>query len=39
MPETVSKIDSLQHPEISTQAYPTYRSKICVITLTVLMLC
>ena len=28
MSETFTKIDSLQHLEISRQTYPTYRSKI-----------
>ena len=40
MSETFSKIDSLQHLEISRQTYPyTNRSKICVTTFTVLTLC
>ena len=38
MSETFIKIDSLQHLEISRQTYPTYRSKICVTTFTVLTL-
>ena len=38
MSETFIKIDSLQHLEISRQTYPTYRSKICVATFTVLTL-
>ena len=38
MSETFIKIDLLQHLEISRQTYPTYRSKICVTTFTVLTL-
>ena len=38
MSETFIKIDSLQHLEISRQTYPTYRSKICVTTFTVLIM-
>ena len=39
MSETFIKIDSLQHLEISRQAYPTYRSKIRATAFTVLTLC
>ena len=39
MSETFIKIDSLQHLEISSQTYPTNRSKIRATTLTVLTLC
>ena len=38
MSETFIKIDSLQHLEISRQAYPTYRSKIRATAFTVLTL-
>ena len=39
MSETFIEIDSLQHLEISRQAYPTNRSKIRATAFTVLMLC
>ena len=39
MSETFTKIDSLQHLEISRQTYPTNLSKFCVATFTVLTLC
>ena len=39
MSETFIKNDSLQHLEISTQTYPTNRSKLRATTFTVLTLC
>ena len=39
MSETLIKIDSLQHLEISRQTYPTNQSKIGATTFTVLTLC
>ena len=39
MSENFIKNDSLQHVKISTQTYPTNRSKIYVTTFTVLTLC